>query len=157
FVHYPGETWNTNDPVTARSPETVKLQVEKMIRAVAGDPAAKAWFAREENKLYCSEYVALGINAGILCPLNRATWEPIVGRDVWNRFEAAAAGHSSGKAPLPSENPDLKRVPLTLAPPDLKPMAEYAPPELRESARGKLGIPTMTIPDMIDEFVGASL
>jgi hypothetical protein len=152
---FPGD-YNGGDPLGAHNPAQVKMHVEKMIRAVAGDAQAKAWFASEEAKVYCAELAHLSISAGILFPLNRETWGPIVGDDVWTKFEQQIAAHNE-KLPdaftKDNRNPNINKISLTTAPADLKPITEYAPPEEQAKIKDKLAFQPMTIADIIEEFL----
>lgn len=152
---FPGN-YNGGDPLGARSPEQVEKHVEKMVRAVAGDADAKAWFAQPENQVYCAELAHLAMTAGVLFPLNRATWEPVVGREVWSRFEAQIQAHNGGTPDAFSRsngNPNIGKIGLTLAPEDLRPMTEYAPESVRPSLSGTLAFKPMTMADIVEQFL----
>ncbi|MBI3180536.1 MAG: hypothetical protein HYZ28_00075 [Myxococcales bacterium] len=152
---FPGD-YNGGDPLGARSPGEVKTLVENMIRAATGDAQAKAFFDKPENKVYCAELAHLSTTAGVLFPLNKATWAPIVGGEVWSKFEAQIAKHNSGDAGAftrANSNPNVGKISLKLAPDSLRPMTEYAPPMAREGLKDKLAFQPMTMSDIVEEFM----
>src|SRR4029450_8536319 len=64
----------------ATTPEAIALWTEMMIRALAGEKAGRAFFRQQQNSLYCGEFVSISACAAVGWPLNRTTWESVVGR-----------------------------------------------------------------------------
>lgn len=158
-TEFPGD-YNGGDPLGARSPQEVKTLTEKMIRAVAGDPEAKAWFAKDENQVYCAELAHLAMSAGVLFPLNKATWGPIVGEEVWNNFSKAIDKHNAGDPQAfttENSNPHIGKVKIGLAPETLMPMTDYAPGLSRAGLADKLAFQPMTMSDIVEQFMRTHL
>jgi hypothetical protein len=152
------ENYNGGDPLAARTPAEVRIHVRQMIRAIAGDPAARAWFQEPDHKLYCSEFAHVSFSAGLLVPLNEATITELAGAGWWQRFAAQVAAHNAG---LPSaftelnQNPHAALVPLALADESLQPAAAYAPQQ--EKAASLLAFRPMTMADILEHFLALHL
>ncbi len=148
--------YNGGDPLGARTPAEVKTLTEKMIRAVAGDPEAKAWFEKAENHVYCAELAHLATTAGILFPLNKATWGSVVGEEVWKSFEAQLQAHNSlspERFTSSNANSRVGSIKLTAAPEHLRPMIEYAPAMAQTGLADKMAFKPMTAADIVGHFI----
>ncbi|MEZ0227826.1 MAG: hypothetical protein ACAI25_04320 [Planctomycetota bacterium] len=135
--------YNGSDPLAARSPKDVRLHVEMMLKAYAGDAEARAFFQKDENQIYCAELAYLATSAGVLFPLNDETCVPIVGEEVWARFKDALA---AGAAFEGNPNPHVKKVKLSLARKGMKPLVEYDP-------EGATAFRPMTGGDIVQHFI----
>jgi hypothetical protein len=151
--------YSGGDPVAARSAPAVREHAAMMVRAVAGDDEARSFFTRPENLLYCAELTHLATSAGLLAPLNAATFEPLVGEETWKAFRREVQRHRAGEPNAfdIGENPQARFVELTLAPPDLEPVSRYAPLDLRAAEEDRLAFAPMSLVDMIDLFVRTHL
>lgn len=142
------------DPLSARSPDDVRNNADMAVRAIAGDVEAQQFFARTENRLYCSEMAHLASSAGLLVPLNARTLVPLVGEDAWRRFVGQVEAHDQA---LPSTFTELNRNPFAqlveaaLAPEDLEPVPAYSPRKLEDSEQ--LAFRPMTMADLVEQFV----
>lgn len=149
---FPGD-YNGGDPLGARNPEKVREYVKKMILAINGDVAARAWFRDSDNQVYCAELAFLSFSAGLIAPLNDASMIPLVGEEQWTLFKDAIAKHDRGESTAFTELNDNDRVSyirdLTVAPEDLKPAAAYGP----EGEDKKLALEPLTMSDILDEFL----
>jgi hypothetical protein len=115
----------------ATTPQSIAQWTEMMIRALAGEPVGRAFFRKEENRLYCGEFVYIATSAGIASPLNATTWKPVVGEATWSAFLSAVDAHNStGSRALARRRGrnglQLLKVPLKLAPDDLAPIDDLA-------------------------------
>ncbi len=151
-TNFPGD-YNGGDPLGARNPERVREYVKQMVLALNGSADAKAWFEKDENKVYCAELAFLSFSAGLIVPLNDAHMIPLVGEAEWRKFEDAITKQNAGEAsPFTTlnQNERVKLVrDLTTAPADLQPAASYGPPSEAE----KLALQPLTAADIIEEFV----
>ncbi len=145
------------DHLAARDRETVKEHAVMVVRAIAGDPVARQWFAEPANRLYCSELAFLSLSAGLLFPLNASTFEPLVGSEVWQRFSTQVERHGAEE---PSELTRLNRNPLarlvtaTLAPEQLESISVDRRAEGGLEEDGELlALRPMTVPDIFEHFI----
>jgi len=148
------DDYNGGDPLAARNPEQVREHVRQMIRGIAGDPAALAWFRDPEHMLYCSEFAHLSFSAGLIVPLNEAAITELAGAKWWKKFAAQVNAHNAGRPSAftkLNENPNADLVPLALAPADLKPAAAYAPIGNKDASL--LAFRPMTMADIIESFM----
>ncbi len=146
------------DPLAARDPEAVREHTDNLVRAIAGDTDARAWFRLPANQLYCSELGHLAISAGLLLPLNDRTFVPRVGADVWARFKAQVTAHNRDEPSAFDElndNPLASLVELAIAPEDLEPVFAYAPNRRLRAER--LAFTPMTLADMTEQWLRAYL
>ncbi len=135
--------YNGSDPLAARSPKDVKLHVEMMIKAYAGDAAAREFFQKDENQIYCAELAYLATSAGVLFPLNDETCVPLVGAETWETFKNAIR---AGVPYQGNPNPHIKKVKLSLARKSMKPLVAYDP-------EGATAWKPMTAGDIIQHFI----
>ena len=154
---YPSENYDGHDPLAAYDVERIREHAAHMVRAIAGDEAGRKesleWFKQDAHQLYCSEFAHVATSAGIHCPLNAATFVPLVGEPVWLRFAEMVACHNrGGEAPFQTlnKNPLIHHVGLSLAPEDLRPLPHYAPAELREAEARKLAFPPLNAKQIIE-------
>lgn len=151
-TNFPGD-YNGGDPLGARDPDKVREYVKQMVLAINGDTAAREWFKKKENLVYCAELAFLSFSAGLIAPLNDATMIPLVGADAWTKFQATITKHNAGERTAFLELNQNERVKyvrdLTVAPADLKPAASYGP----ASEAKKLALQPMTMADILDEFM----
>ena len=165
---FPGD-YNGGDPLGAHNPERLLLYVDNMVRAIAGDGEAQAWFEESENLIYCAELAFVSASAGLHAPLSKAFMEPRVGGEVWNAFEEQVELHNAGVAEYAESgsisNPsnflklnDNKRVGLvrlTIADDELAPMWALAPePDL---AKNQMALRPLTASDIVSEFMRTHL
>ena len=146
-------SYSRGDPVAARDTSAVRDHARMMVRAIAGERDGMEWFKQREHLLYCSELGHLATSAGLLLPLNADTFVPLVGDEVWRRFEELVAAHNrGGRTPFVdlNDNPWISAVELAIAPRDLRPAPLYAP-SLRESA--ELAFYPMTLADIVEQFL----
>jgi len=151
--NFPDE-YNGGDPLAARNPEQVREHVRQMIRGIAGDPEALAWFRDPEHMLYCSEFAHLSFSAGLIVPLNETAITELAGAKWWKKFAAQVTAHNAGRPSAftqLNENPNADLVPLALAPADLKPAAAYAP--IGDKDASLLAFRPMTMADIIESFM----
>lgn len=89
-AHFPSGNYNGGDDFKSYNAPGAKEYTQQMIRAVAGDRSARAWFGEKEQNLYCSEYAHASLSAGLMYPLNRDTVVNELGLsdDTWNKFQA---------------------------------------------------------------------
>ncbi len=145
--------YTTGDALAAHDPERVREHAVMAVRAIAGDQAARQWWVRPEHRLYCSELAFLTLSAGVLMPLNRTTFEPLVGADTWRSFVLEVERHQRGE---PSNltrwnaNPFAALVPARLADEGLRPVLAYAPPGTQVPA---LALQPMTMADIVEHFL----
>ncbi|MCP4448847.1 MAG: hypothetical protein GY811_26460 [Myxococcales bacterium] len=153
--NFPGD-YNGGDPLGARNPDAVLEHSAMMVRAIAGDSTAVAFFEDPNNLIYCAELAHVSSSAGLIAPLNARTFVPLVGEDTWNKFAAAVAAHNAGEETAFLTMNDNKRVALvglTLAPEGLSAAHTYAPDGLREADAAKLAFQPMTMSDIVEEFL----
>ena len=153
---YPSENYDGHDPLAACDVGRIREHAARMVQAIAGDEAGRResleWFKQDAHQLYCSEFAHVTTSAGIHCPLNAATFIPLVGESSWARFAEMIALHNrGGETPFQSlnKNPLIHHVELALAPDDLRPLPEYAPPELRAADTQKLAFPPLNAEQII--------
>jgi hypothetical protein len=165
---FPGD-YNGGDPLGARNPDKVREYVDQMVRAIAGDEAARAWFHEPENKVYCAELAFLSLSAGIIQPINARTLVPRVGQETWDKFAAEVQKHNRGVDEIaaggqPSEpsafvtlngNKRVAMVRIALAPDELAPLATLAPDPA--AAAEQLALRPMTMSDIVEEFMRTHL
>ena len=158
--HFPGD-YNGGDPLAARDTAHVLEHVSMMVRAIAGDAEARAWFEDPENQIYCAELAHVSFSAGLHVPLNAENVVPLVGEDTWAEFERQVAAHNAGEASAfteLNENDLVRYVELTVAPDDLRPVSSYADdPERAESDGRRLAFKPMTMADIVEEFMRTHL
>lgn len=148
--------YSGGDPVSAADPAAVLEEAAWMVRAIGGDAEARRRFTDPAHKLYCGELGLLVASAGLLAPLNAATFVPLVGEDAWRRFELQVAAHGRGEESgftLSEESRPARYIGLVLAPPELRPAPSYAPPARRDTEATLLAFRPMTLIDMIEQFV----
>ena len=153
---YPSENYDGHDPLAAYDVERIREHAAHMVRAIAGDEAGRKesleWFKQDAHQLYCSEFAHVATSAGIHCPLNAATFVPLVGAPTWERFAAMVTCHNRGEeAPFQTlnKNPLIQHVKLTIAADDLRPLPDYAPPETRGAEARKLAFPPLSADQII--------
>lgn len=149
---FPGD-YNGGDPLAANDPEEIRNHAAQMVRAIAGDTAAQAWFEDPANLIYCAELAFVAFSAGMITPLNDATFVPIVGQETWDAFKAALEAHNAGEDSTfttLNRNPLVAHVRGTVAPDDLRPAAEYAPSESLDYIR--VAVQPMTMADIVENF-----
>lgn len=157
---FPGD-YNGGDPLAANHPDKVREHAVMMVKAVAGDAAAKEFFTTPANKIYCAELAHVSTSAGLLMPLNAATFVPLVGQQVWDTFVAELDKHNAGKPSAfttGNDNPmltDLAAIKLALKTADesLKPAPEYAPANQIDAERTKIAFQPMTMADIVEQFL----
>lgn len=158
--HFPGD-YNGGDPLAARDPEHLMEHASMMVRAIAGDEEARAWFQQDENMIYCAELAHVSFSAGLHAPLNAETFVPLVGEETWTAFVAELEKHNAGEPSaftMLNRNELVRYVELTLAPEDLRAAPTYAPDEDRAARDARrLAFKPMTMADIIEEFLRTHL
>ncbi len=152
---FPG-SYNGGDPLAAHSPERVVEHTAQMVRAIAGDEEARAWFRDDANLIYCAELAHVSTSAGILVPLNDDMMVPLVGEAIWAEFQDEVARHNAGEPSAftaLNDNERARYVEAALAPEWLAPLPEYAPAELRDDAMTRLAFQPMTAADIVQQFM----
>lgn len=163
---FPDE-YNGGDPLGARDPKAVREHVAMMIRGIAGEQAAKDYFADPSHKIYCAELAFIAASASMLVPLNDTAAlavlqefgdSPARARQLWTKFQTELTEHNNGRESTfdtMNENPMVKYVQLANAASlaSLKPMLEYADDKARSNLNGQLAFPPMTISDIIESFL----
>jgi hypothetical protein len=156
--NFPGD-YNGGDPLAAHSPEHVVEHVTMMVRAIAGDADALAWFTEEAHMIYCAELAHVSFSAGLIVPLNATTIVPLVGQQTWDAFLEQVRLHNTGQPSAftqTNDNPYARLVTLALAPEDLGPAASYAPADRADDA-DRLAFEPMTMADIVEQFMRAHL
>lgn len=167
-TNFPGD-YNGGDPLGARNPDKLREYVDQMVRAIAGDEEAVAWFKTDENLVYCAELAFISFSGGIVQPLTKAVMAKRVGGETWDAFVAQVELHNegvdeyaeTGSITRPSRFVELngnKRVALVhleLPPEDLRPIAELAPNP--EQAASQLALAPMTMSDIVEQFMRTHL
>jgi hypothetical protein len=151
--NFPGD-YNGGDPLAANTPERVREHAVMMVRAVAGDAEARAWFEEPAHQIYCAELAHVAFSAGLIMPLNAATFEPLVGAPTWQAFVAAVAAHNSGQQTAfteLNENQLVSLVQLQIAPEDLRAAPSYAPAGSGDDQR--LAFQPMTMADIVEQWM----
>jgi hypothetical protein len=163
-TNFPGD-YNGGDPLGGRNPQKVQEYVDQMVRAIAGDEDARAWFTQTENLVYCAELAFLSFSAGLIDPLNKSTMAPRVGEDVWEKFVDQVELHNKGvdeyaqtgtitkpsNFVLFNDNKRVALVRLELADEDLEPIAALSPDP---AAYAKLlALEPMTMSDIVEQFM----
>jgi len=157
---FPGD-YNGGDPLAARTPEQVREHVRQMLLSVAGEgedrEAARAFFGKPENLIYCAELAHVATTAGVLVPLNRQSVVTggLVDASVFDRFEQLVAEHNAGRStPFTQMNSnDLAHyVDATLAPDSLQPLPEYAG-DLKAEESQKLAFRPLTMVEIVEGFL----
>lgn len=165
-TNFPGD-YNGGDPLGAKNPEKLRTYVDQMVKAIAGDEAAVAWFQEEANMVYCAELAYISLSAGVIAPLTKSYMTPRVGAAVWKKFIKQVQIHNKGVDEFQAtgnisaantsrflklnDNKRVGMVRLTLPPEDLKPVAK-----LSGSAAGdadKMGFQPMTMADIVRHFM----
>jgi hypothetical protein len=164
-TNFPGD-YNGGDPLGANNSERLLEYVDQMVRAIAGDAAAAAWFQDAANQVYCAELAFLAFSAGMHAPLSKSFMQPRVGADVWKKFVKQVELHNQGVKKAQQSGDleanqsafvqmnDNKRVALVeieLADDELPPMWKLAPNA--ELARDMLALRPMTMADIVKEFM----
>ncbi len=161
---FPGD-YNGGDPLGANNPEALLVYVDNMVKAIAGDAEAKAWFQQDENLIYCAELAFISMSGGLIAPLNKTFMEPRVGAETWAAFAAQVELHNkgvdefqeTGEISEPSnflamnDNKRVGMVRIELAPEDLVPVSQHAPNP--EAASQLLALQPMTMADIVKEFM----
>ncbi|MEZ4446673.1 MAG: hypothetical protein R3B72_46780 [Polyangiaceae bacterium] len=161
---FPGD-YNGGDPLGANSPERLLTYVDNMVKAIAGDAEAKAWFQQDANQIYCAELAFISMSGGLIAPLNKSFMEPRVGAEVWAAFAAQVELHNkgvdefqaTGEISEPSnfllfnDNKRVGMVRIELASEDLVPMWQLS--ENPEAAQKLLALQAMTMADIVKEFM----
>ncbi len=153
---FPGD-YNGGDPLAASNPAKVREHTAQMVRAIAGDEEARAWFADPANQVYCAELAHVSFSAGLLVPLNAGTIVPMVGQDTWDAFVAELDKHEQGEASAftdLNDNDLAALVDATLAPEDLRPAADYAPDAADQD---KIAFQPMTMADIVESFMATHI
>ncbi len=153
--NFPGD-YNGGDPLAANTPEKVLEHTSMMIRAITGDTDAVEWFSDPAHMMYCSELATVATSAGLLVPLNEQNIVPLVGQETWDAFREEVTKHNIGEDSAfitMNSNTRVHMVEAALAPEDLKPCADYAPEQVRESARQKISFQPMTMADIVEQFL----
>ncbi len=154
---FPGD-YNGGDPLAASTPDKVREHVRQMVLAIAGEPdaqtAARAWFTKQENMIYCAELAHVSTSAGLLVPINRAGLvdSGLVDAATYDRFVEVLAAHDRGEAtPLTDLNDNhlAKFVEVTAAPADLKPLPSYG--DAGEATR--LAFRPLTMVEIVEGFL----
>ncbi len=152
---FPGD-YNGGDPLAARNPEQVRNHVAQMVRAIAGDAQARAFFEDPQNKIYCAELAFVSYSAGLIQPLSASAMVPVVGQDVWDRFVAEVDKHNRGEASAfttLNRNQYARFVRIKIAEDSLGSAASYAPADIRAAEEGKLAFRPMTMSDIVEQFM----
>jgi hypothetical protein len=155
--NFPGD-YNGGDPLAARTPELVMEHAAQMVRAIAGDEEARAWFRLPENMVYCAELAHISFSAGLLAPLNAQTFEPLVGEEVWAEFVKQLEAHNDGESSAfttLNANPLARLVDATIAHRDLRPAPSYSPAGHED--RSRLAFTPMTMADIVESFMETHL
>lgn len=153
--NFPGD-YNGGDPLAANTPQKVLEHTSMMIRAITGDTDAIEWFSDPAHMMYCSEFATVATSAGLLVPLNEQNIVPLVGQETWDAFREEVTKHNMGEDSAfinMNSNPRVHMVEAALAPEDLKPCADYAPEQVRDSARQKISFHPMTMADIVEQFL----
>jgi hypothetical protein len=151
--NFPGD-YNGGDPLAANTPERVREHAAMMVRAIAGDETARAWFREPAHQIYCAELAHVAFSAGLIMPLNAATFEPLVGAETWQAFVAAVAAHNQGQATAftqLNQNQLVSLVQLAIAPEDLGSAPSYAPAGSGDDQR--LAFQPMTMADIVEQWM----
>jgi hypothetical protein len=149
---FPGD-YNGGDPLAANTPELVREHAVMMVRAIAGDADARAWFQEPAHQIYCAELAHVAFSAGMIMPLNAATFEPLVGAETWTAFVAQLEAHNARQPSAfteLNENELVSLVDLTLAPEDLRQAPSYGPGSGDEN---RLAFQPMTMADIVEQFM----
>jgi len=163
-TNFPGD-YNGGDPLGARNPDRVREYVDQMVRAIAGEQAAREWFEAPDNLVYCAELAFLSLSAGVIQPINATSMVPRVGQQTWDAYVAEIEKHNrgvdefqaSGNITEPSaflalnDNKRVGMVRINLAPEALEPIAELSPDP--ETARQLLAYRPMTMSDIVEQFM----
>jgi hypothetical protein len=157
------QDYNGGDPLATYDVEKLKTHVEMMVKAVAGDASADAFFKDPDNLIYCAELAHVGTSAGLHFPLNDATMVPLVGQQVWDTFKAEVVKHNAGEKSLfmwnqagttkRNRNGLVSLINLAIAPEDLKAVPDYAPDDIKAAEKAKLAFKPMTMADTIEQFL----
>tara|TARA_R110002096_G_scaffold433381_2_gene652022 strand:+ start:73208 stop:74764 length:1557 start_codon:yes stop_codon:yes gene_type:complete len=154
--NFPGD-YNGGDPLGARTPDAVIEHSIMMVKAIAGDAEAIEFFEDEQNQIYCAELAHVSASAGLIAPLNKRTFEPLVGADTWQKFVDEVNAHNSGEESAflsMNDNKLVSMVNLTLAPESLQAAHTYAP---SSADADKLAFQPMTMSDMVEQFMRTHL
>jgi Somatomedin B domain len=168
ITDFPGD-YNGGDPLGANNPERMLEYVDQMVRAIAGDAEAKAWFQQDENLIYCAELAFISMSGGLIAPLSNAFMAPRVGDETWQAFVAQVDLHNAGVDALaageeiaePSnfvqfnDNKRVAMVRIELADDELAPVWQHAPDP--EFAQTQLALTPMTMADIVKEFMRTHL
>jgi hypothetical protein len=168
-TEFPGD-YNGGDPLGARDPKRLREHTRMMIKAVAGDAAARGYFRRAENFVYCAELAFLSSSAGLHIPLNDAgiallnseAGDNKITQEEWAKFKSEVALHNKQDASHKSyfarnnENRFIGLVPVADLDSDaikkLKPAYEYAGGQ-RDAESQKLALEPMTMADIVANFM----
>jgi hypothetical protein len=169
-IEFPGD-YNGGDPLGARDPKRVREHVRNMIKANAGNQAAKAYFQKPENQVYCAELAFLSSSAGLHVPLNdegiklinseAASDADKVSDEEWTQFKAQVAlqnKHAAEPSVFVTSNANTNIHYIDLANLDsaamknLKPVYEYAGAQ-RDVEAKKLSLSPMTMADIVANFM----
>lgn len=150
--------YSGGDPLSVTDIEGLRQMTAQMVRAVAGDEAARSWFREPDNNLYCGELALVALSAGLHVPLNASTLVPLVGEEVFERFQAQVGAQNRGEQSgfsIAAANPEARWIEVAIAPESLRPILEIAPPEVVDDKRrsSDLVFPPLTRMDMIELFV----
>ncbi len=154
--------YNGGDPLAANTPDKVREHTAMMIRAIAGDADAQAWFAEPAHQVYCAELAYLGFSAGMIVPLNEGGVAPLIEqglleRSHWERFKFELQKHNFGELGMIAKlfidegerddprrellrNPYMTSVELTLAPDSL-------------NGFDRLAFTPLTMADIVEQFL----
>ncbi|MEM6292832.1 MAG: PPC domain-containing protein [Myxococcota bacterium] len=155
--NFPGD-YNGGDPLATTTPEKVREHVAQMVRAIAGDEEARAWFEDPLHQIYCAELAHVAFSAGLIVPLNADNVVPLVGQETWDLFVAEVEKQDrrepSAFTDL-NENAEAQWVDVTLAPDSLRPASSYASPG--SGAENQIAFQPMTMADIVVGFMATHI
>lgn len=157
--NFPGD-YNGSDPLSVKTPAEVRHAVKMMIQGVAGSAAeqaaARTFFAKKENLIYCAELAFTALSAAMHAPLNTRTVvsELGVSAETWGNFKREIGKHNSGQRSAftsknSAENEQIKHAKIGVSPKNLKAAHEYAPAEQRAAEGQKMAFGPMKASDII--------
>lgn len=153
YTKFPPD-YNGGDPLGTRSVSQCKDLGNRVISALLGNEADRAWLQKDENMVYCAELAHLALNLAIHYPLNKG--------QLGDRFDGVKAKLTAGDFLQGHQNQYIGQLTRKMAPETLKPILEIVRREATEPDENRafgdgLAIRPFTISDMVEEFIRATL
>lgn len=151
--------YNGGDPLAVHNAAALRRASAMMVKAIAGDAAAVAYFREPGNLVYCAELGFISASAGMQFPLNQQTFVAggMVTAAEWTAFVEQIRKHNAGEPSTfdsMNDNGLAYLVQATTAPTTLGPAWSYARGQAAQVAASELlAFQPLTMADIVQEFM----